>query len=69
MGYQISIWAVIRIRKQMGLVRRINVFDRKAMDKQMFEVLERELDDGRIAGYGRRHLYVYFRRQGHLVTR
>jgi hypothetical protein len=69
MGYQISIWAVTRIRKELGLIRRMNVFDRKAMDDQMFETLRSELDDGRIAGYGRRHLHVYFRRQGHMVTR
>jgi len=53
----------------MGLVCRINVFDKKAIDEQMFKVLQRELDDRRIAGYGRRHLHVYFRQQGHLVTR
>ena len=68
MGYQISIWTITRIRKQIGLVRRMNIFNRKAIDEQMFEVLQRELDDGRITGYGRRHLYVYFRRQGYLVT-
>jgi hypothetical protein len=33
MGYQISIWAVTHIRKEMGLIRRINVFNRKAIDK------------------------------------
>ena len=67
-GYQISIWTITRIRKQIGLVRRINIFNKKAIDKQMFKVLQRELDNGRIAGYGRKHLHVYFRRQGHLVT-
>jgi hypothetical protein len=69
MGYQISIWAVTRIRKEMGLIRRINVFNRKAIDEQMFKVLHRELDDGLIAGYGKRHLHVYFRRQGQIVIR
>jgi hypothetical protein len=52
----------MRIKKEMGLIRRINVFDRNAINKQMLEVLQRELDDGRIAGYGRRHLHVYFQR-------
>jgi hypothetical protein len=69
MGYQTSIWTVRRVRKEMGLIRYINVFDRKAIDKQMFEVLQKELDDGLIAGYGKRHLHVYFRRQGQIVTR
>jgi hypothetical protein len=39
MGYRISIWSIARIRKRIGLVRRINVFDKKAIDKQMFKVL------------------------------
>ena len=38
-GYQISIWSIARIRKRIGLVRRINVFDKKAIDEQMFKVL------------------------------
>ena len=39
MGYRISIWSIARIRKRIGLVRRINVFDKKAIDEQMFKVL------------------------------
>jgi len=61
-GYQISIWTITRIKKQMGLICRINIFDKKAIDKQMFKVLQRELDNRRIAGYRRRHLHIYFRR-------
>jgi hypothetical protein len=60
-GYQISIWTITRIRKQMGLIRRMNIFDKKAINEQIFEVLQRELDNGRIASYGQRHLHVYFR--------
>ena len=69
MGYQISISAVTRVRKQMGLVRRMSVFNRQALDSQLFEILRRELDDGRVLGYGRGLLWTYFRRQGQLVTR
>src|SRR6266536_3177786 len=43
MGYQVLIWAVTRVRKQMGLVRRISVFNRQALDSQLFEILRREL--------------------------
>lgn len=42
--------------------------DRQAADEQLFEILRSELDDGRIAGCGRRHLHVYFRQQGQLGT-
>ena len=61
MGYQTSIQTIKRIRKEIGLIRRINVFDKKAIDKQMFKVLQRELDNRLIAGYSKRHLHVYFR--------
>ena len=60
-GYQTSIQIVKRVRKEMGLICYINVFDKKAIDKQMFKVLQRELDNKLIASYSKRHLYVYFR--------
>jgi hypothetical protein len=53
----------------MGFVRRMSVFERKALDQQLFDVLKEELDDGRIAGYGKGLLYSYFKHQGRLVTR
>ena len=67
MGYQLSIQAIIRIKKEIGLIRRINVFNKKAIDEQIFKVLQRELDNRRIASYKQRHLHVYFRQQGYLV--
>jgi hypothetical protein len=47
----------------MGLVRRLSVFDRRALDAQLFGVLKRERD------HGRGLLYTYFKRQGQLVSR
>jgi arginine repressor len=69
LGYNASITGVTRIRRDLGLARRMTVTDRQAEDEQLFEILKNELDDGRIAGYGRRHLHVYFKQQGQLVTR
>jgi len=54
----------MRIKKEISLICCINVFNKKVIDKQMFKVLYKELDDGLIASYNRRHLHVYFRRQG-----
>ena len=38
-GYQISIWTITRIKKQIGLICYINIFNKKAINKQMFKVL------------------------------
>jgi hypothetical protein len=68
-GYIITLTGVKRIRLEMGLRRRMSVFDRQARDAQLFEILKAELDEGHLEGYGRRHLYTYFRKRGQLVTR
>jgi hypothetical protein len=68
-GYNTSLTAVKRIRVSMGLLRRMNLFDRQARDAQLFEILKAELDEGHIEGYGRRHLYTYFKKRGQLATR
>ena len=46
MGYQISIWLITRIKKQLSLMRYINIFNKKAINKQIFKVLQKELDNG-----------------------
>ena len=39
MGYRISIQFIARIKKRIGLIRRINVFNKKVINKQIFKVL------------------------------
>jgi hypothetical protein len=68
-GYTASITGVVRICKKLGLIRRITTMDRQAADKQLFAILQSELNNRRITGYGRRYLHAYFRQQGLLVTR
>ena len=68
-GYTITLTRVKRIRIEMGLRRRMSVFDRQARDAQLFEILKAELDEGHLEGYSRRHLYTYFKKRGQLVTR
>jgi hypothetical protein len=60
-GYTASITGVIRIYKKLGLIRRMTIMDRQAADEQLFAILQSELNNGRITGYGRRHLHIYFR--------
>ena len=57
-----------RLRKEIGLLRRIGVFERNERDAQLFQVLQEELNNRRIEGYGRRLLYDYFRKNRQLVT-
>jgi Clr5-like protein len=68
-GYRIGKTAVTRIRKDLGLIHRMTVGDRARMDDELFIILAREVDDGRIEGYGRRLLHSYFKSKGALVSR
>ena len=68
-GYIIILTGVKRVRIEIGLRRRMSVFDRQARDAQLFEILKAELDEGHLEGYSRRHLYTYFRKRRQLVTR
>ena len=68
-GININTYQVTRLRREMGLLRRLSVFERAERDTQLFEILREELDSGRIEGYGRRLLRDYFQKMGHLVTR
>jgi hypothetical protein len=67
--YNINKFQVTHLRREIGLLRQIDVFERKERDTQLFEVLREELDNGRIEGYGRRLLHDYFRKNGQLVAR
>lgn len=68
-GVPIEVTAVVRIRKNQGLVRRMTPFERHRSDERLFEVLRQELENGRVEGYGMRLLYTHFRTNGHLVSR
>ena len=55
-GYIITLIKVKRIRLEMGLRKKMSVFDRQARDAQLFEILKAELDEGHLEEYSRRHL-------------
>jgi len=68
-SYKISLTGLKRVRIEIGLRRRMSVFDRQARDAQLFKILKAELNEGYLEGYSRRHLYTYFKKRGQLVTR
>lgn len=68
-GYSVSTTALVRIRKELGMKRRINPGDADAADHAIQEVVQRELDNGFIEGLGRGNLFSYFRSQMHIVSR
>ena len=68
-GYKIKARVLQQIRKDMGLLRRVDPFNQKEAQRLLFEIVQKELDKGHIEGYGRGNLYAYFRSQMHIVSR
>lgn len=68
-GYSIGRWGLIRIRKELGITRRISVRDREESDRILLNIVRAELDKGVARGYGRGLLHCHFRTQGHIVSR
>lgn len=68
-GYSLSHKALVRIRKELGITRRISVHDRQAADEKLKRIVEQKLEKGPARGYGRGLLYYHFRSQGHIVSR
>lgn len=68
-GYVINARSLARIRLQLGMRRRINPGQADEADRALEEVVQRELDNGHIEGFGRQNLLPYFRSQMHIVSR
>jgi hypothetical protein len=52
-GVSIEVTAVVRIRKNQGLIRRMTPFERPRSDERLFDILKKELENGRVEGFGR----------------
>ena len=59
----------MRIRKELGLYRRLSLFERAQQEEQPRVIIASKLNDGGIKGYGRRLLYTHFRTMGVNATR
>jgi hypothetical protein len=69
-GYSINARGLSRIRKDMGLIRRISPFNQEEAQRLLYETVRKELDKGFIEGFGRGNLYTYFRSHVmHIVSR
>jgi hypothetical protein len=55
---------VERIRKSQGLVRRMSAFARQGANKQLWDIIQEELDSGSIECYGKGLLYLHFKNLG-----
>ncbi|KAI9882893.1 MAG: hypothetical protein M1823_005351 [Watsoniomyces obsoletus] len=68
-GYQIGRPALVRIRKELGLRRRMALTDKDEANRQRKLLVQREFDKGAIQGYGRGTLYYHLRSQGCVASR
>jgi transposase len=60
---------VENIRKSQGLVRRMSAWARQEANKVLWDVIQAELDSGKIEGYGKGLLYTHFKALGCQVSR
>lgn len=68
-GQTVNISSLIRIRKKLGLKKRVELEDREIADQEILPIVRAELQKGLIEGYGRDMLQAHFWEQGHLISR
>lgn len=69
-GFQISQDTLRKLRQKLGLRRRTdNPEAQRLQEDQMREILQQEIQDGSIEGYGRGLLHTHLRQKGYLFPR
>jgi hypothetical protein len=68
-GYSLNKRGLQRLRKKIGLLRRVSLQNREEADQLLLSLVQKELDKGTIEGFGRGNLYTYFRNSMHIVSR
>ena len=68
-GFTIAPRALQRIRKSMGIYKRVSVFNKAEADAEAERLVRQELDSGVIDGFGRGQLFYHFRTQGNIISR
>jgi hypothetical protein len=58
-----------RFRKSEGWQRRISAYQQQQYFEAWKKIIQEELDDGTIEGYGKGHLIVHFRKLGMQISR
>ena len=68
-GYQITTFGLVRLRQNMGLIRRLEESEWIDANDTVRMQIEEEMKNGLIQGYGREYLHAHFKRNGHAVSR
>lgn len=68
-GFETNVRGLARIRKRMGLRKRVERGDFEAADAQLHELLSQELDTNNISGFGAGNLYTFMRSKYNVVGR
>ncbi len=68
-GHQRGFIGLVRLRKEMGIDRRVAPDNRREADAELLSMVQKELDKGTIDGYGKSSLYAHFRTMGITVSR
>ena len=66
-GWCVHEQTIARIWKSQGLVQQMSAFQQEETNKQLWDVIEKELDSSTIEGYGKGLLYTYFKKLGYQV--
>lgn len=68
--FQISVITLTRLRQQLGLRARTDTPEaQRIQEDQTREVLQQEIQDGNIEGYGRGLLLTHLRQKGYIFPR
>lgn len=58
--FEIGQTRLVRIRKSMGIIRRILVFDRKTADAELLTLVEQEYAKENLDGFGKQYIHMHF---------
>ena len=67
-GYDIKIATARRLRRSLGLRKQYNSSQYEDMEKEIRDIVSRELGHGNVSNYGRRELYAYMRSKYDIVV-
>jgi hypothetical protein len=65
----IDIYDVVRIRKELDIIKRVSARDVKETDKRLLKIIQAKFDKDIARDYDRDMLYYHFRNQEHIISR
>jgi hypothetical protein len=61
-GWKLTTRTIANIYRDMGILRRVSVFQRQEGVSQLWEIIQKELEGSTISRYGRGYLHVHFKK-------